>query len=206
VSSLATIVLVASVEAGDLPEPCFDFDTTVVEPLRPSIPLVPGRDNSSFGTYPSGVAWASTRAELDMPISVLYERLLDHRNHKDMKKTVVKTTEVPRPGYLQFQRVEILVTVRKLLFKAKLKWTEEWGFSLVEGTREAPLRIVASYQKTDGGTKHLKHQCGSYTLQAIDSASSDLAMYDEVLADRRDAEDTRKMQAGILRSIRRHQP
>jgi hypothetical protein len=177
-----------------------------VEPLRPSIPMLPGRDNSAFGTYPGGVDWASTRALLAMPISVLYARLLDHRNHKDMKKTALKTTEVPRAGYLQFQRVDIVVTVRKLLVKVKLRWTEEWGFSLVEGTPEAPRRILASYQKTPGGTKHLRHQCGSYVLQAIDDESSDLAMYDEVVADRRSAEDTRNMQAGILLNLRRQQP
>ena len=71
-SSVATIVLAAWVEADDPPRPCFDFDTTVGEPLRPSIPMVLGRDNSVFGTYPSGVDWASTRARLAMPISVLY--------------------------------------------------------------------------------------------------------------------------------------
>ena len=32
------------------------------------------------------------------------------------------------------------------------------------------------------------------------------AMYDEVVADRRDAEDTRNMQAGILVNLRREQP
>jgi hypothetical protein len=205
-TTLAAILLASSVEAAEPPRPCFDFDTTVVEPLRPPIAILPGRDNSVFGTDPGGVDWASTRAHMAMPISDLYARLLDHRNHKDMKKTVLETTEIERPGYLRFQRVDIAVTVRKLLFKATLRWTEEWGFSLVEGTPEAPLRIVASYQKTSGGTKHLKHQCGSYVLQAIDEGSSDLSMYDEIVADRRDAEDTRDMQAGILRNIRRQQP
>ena len=70
------------------------------------IPLVPGRDNSAFGTYANGVDWAATRARVAMPIGELYAKLLDHRNHKDMKKTVLETTELERPGYLAFQRVD----------------------------------------------------------------------------------------------------
>ena len=167
--------------------------------------MIPGRDNSVFGTYPNGVDWSATRARMAMPITELYARLLDHRNHKDMKKTVLSTSEMERPGYLDFQRVDVVVTLRALFLRKKIAWAEEWGFTLVEGTREAPHRIVASYQKVDG-TRYLKHQCGSYVLQALDEATSDLSMYDEVIADRRDAEDTRKMQAGILENIRGPQP
>jgi hypothetical protein len=122
-----------------------------------------------------------------------------------MKKTVLSTTELERPGYLDFQRVDIAVTLRALFLKVKVAWTEEWAFALTEGTRESPRRIVASYQKVDG-TRHLKHMCGSYVLQAVDDATSDLSMYDEVIARRRSAEDTREMQAGILGHIRGAEP
>ena len=205
VAGLLAVALVGFGEAADPVGPCFDFTTTVVDPLHPPIPMIPGRDNSVFGTYPNGVDWSATRARMAMPITELYARLLDHRNHKDMKKTVLSTSEVERPGYLDFQRVDVVVTLRALFFKKKIAWAEEWGFTLVEGTREAPLRIVASYQKVDG-TRYLKHQCGSYVLQALDEATSDLSMYDEVIADRRNAEDTRKMQAGILENIRGEEP
>jgi hypothetical protein len=140
-----------------------------------------------------------------MPLADLYRRLKDHRNLKDMKKTALTTTEVQRPGFLDFQRVDIVVTIRALFFKTKIAWTEEWGYTLLEGTPEAPRRILATSQKV-AGTSHLKHQCASYLLQAIDETSADLAMYDEVLADRRDAEDTRNMQAGILESLRSAAP
>jgi hypothetical protein len=205
-ASLPFIALAASVEGADPPRSCFDFDTTIVEPLQPPIPMVPGRDNSAFGTRPSGVSWASTRARMAMPIAALYAKLRDHRNHKDMKKTVLTTTELRRAGYLDFQRVDIVVTVRALLFPVKIRWTEEWGFSLIEGTPDAPRKILASHQKVDSKTKHLRHQCGSYVLQALDDASSDLSMYDEVIASHRSGEDTRNMQAGILSNLRRRQP
>jgi len=198
---LLTIPSAAFAESAPAPSPCFDFGTRVVDPLRPPIPIVEGRDNSVFGTYRNGVNWASTRAVLDMPITTLYARILDHRNHKDMKKTTLSTRVVERPGYLEFHDVDIVVTLRALFFKVRIAWSEEWGFTLVDGTREAPRRIVASYQRT-GGTRYLKHQCGSYVLQAREHGTSDLALYDEVIADHRSAEDTRNMQAGILRNLR----
>jgi hypothetical protein len=204
--ALLPLALAATGHTAEPPRrPCFDFSTTITEPLHPPIPMTGGRDNSVTGTYSDGVSWAGTRATLAMPITELYRKLLDHRNHKDMRKTKLSTRSVERPGYLEFQIVDIVVTVRAVLFKVKIAWSEEWGFVLVEGTREAPRRIVASYQKVDG-TTHLKHQCGSYVLQAIDDGSADLSMYDEVLADRRDAEDTRRMQAGILEKLRGQGP
>jgi hypothetical protein len=205
-SSLLISAVPASVEGADPPPRCFDFADTIVEPLQPPIPMVSGRDNSTFGTRPGGVVWASTRARIAKPIAAVYAKLRDHRNHKDMKKTRLTTTELRRPGYLDFQRVDVLVTVRALLLPVKLPWTEEWGFSLIEGTPDAPRKILASYQKVRSRTKHLRHQCGSYVLQALDDGSSDLSMYDEVIASHRSAEDTRKMQAGILANLRRQEP
>jgi hypothetical protein len=167
--------------------------------------MIAGRDNSAFGTHGNGINWAATRAVVKMPIAALYAKLLDHSNHKDMKKTTLSTTVRERPGYLEFHNVDIVVTLRALFFKVRIAWSEEWGYSLVEGTREAPRKIVASYQRI-GGNRHLKHQCGSYVLQAHDEATTDLSLYDEVVADRRSAEDTRNMQAGILRNIRGQGP
>jgi hypothetical protein len=204
-AGLLTVALAGSGKAADSPRPCFDFTTTVVDPLHPPIPMIPGCDNSAFGTYPNGVHWSATRARMAMPITELYARLRDHRNHKDMKKTVLSTSEMERPGYLDFQRVDVVVTLGALFIKKKVRWAEEWGYVLVEGTREAPRRIVASYQKVEG-TRYLKHQCGSYVLEALDEATADLSMYDEVVAARRDAEDTRNMQAGILGNIRSQEP
>src|SRR6185295_3486254 len=100
---------------------------------------------------------------------------------------------------------DVVVTLRALFVKVKVAWTEEWGYSLVEGTREAPRKIVVSYQKI-AGTRHIEHQCGSYVLQAHDQATTDLSLYEEIKADRRSAEDTRDMHAGILRNLRGQGP
>ena len=198
-STLLTLALAAFGEGAE--PPCFDFSQKIVDPLRPPIPRVEGRDNSTYGTYPNGIDWASGRAVMAMPIAALYQKLLDHRNVKDMKKTTLTTTVIERPGYLAFHHVDVVVRIRALFVKMKIAWTEAWAYSLVEGTPEAPRKIVVSYQKI-GGARVIKHQCGSYVLQAIDESTTDLSLYEEIRADHRSAEDTRNMHAGILRNLR----
>src|SRR5262245_56888901 len=179
---------------------CFDFDQKIVEPLRPPIPLVEGRDNSQSGTYRNGIDWASTRAVLDMPIATAYAKMLDHDNQKDMKKTTLTTKVLERPGYLRFVLVDVVVTVRALFIKAKVAWIEAWGYALADGTETDPRRIFISYQKA-AGTRHIQRQCGSYVLEARGN-ETDISMYEEVKADHRSAEDTREMHAGILENMR----
>jgi hypothetical protein len=199
-SGVLIVALAGAAEAAEPHGPCFDFSRVIVEPLRPPIPVVPGRDNSAFGTYPNGIDWAAGRARVELPILELYAKLLDHRHVKDMKKTTLTTKVLERPGYLAFRRVDVVVALRMLFVRMKIAWTEEWGYSLADGTHEAPRRIVVSYQKV-GGTRHLQHQCGSYVLEAR-GQSTDLSLYEQVKADRRSAEDTRDMHAGILRNLR----
>jgi hypothetical protein len=181
--------------------PCFDFRQKVVEPLSPRIPLLDGRDNHVFGTYPTGINWAAARVILEMPVEETYARLLDHRNVKDMKKTTLTTTVLDRPDYIAFHRVDVVVRLRFLMLKKDLPWTEEWAYSLTEGTERAPRQIVVSYQKV-AGTTHIKRQCGSYVLEARDGATTDLSLYEEIKAARRSARDTRDMHRGIIRNLR----
>jgi hypothetical protein len=187
--------------SGDGEGPCFDFSRPVVEPLRPRIALLEGRDHSTFGTYPNGVDWAATRAVLAMPVRSAYAKVLDHRNEKDMRKTTLTTKVLERPGFLQFDLVDVVVTLRVILFKVKVAWTEAWGYTLVEGTESDPRKIVVSYQKV-AGTGHIQRQCGSYVLEAR-GAATDISMYEEIKAARRSARDTRDMHAGILENLRR---
>jgi hypothetical protein len=195
------LLLVLAAGAPAIEATCFDFSRPVREPLRPPILLTEGRDNSTYGTYPNGVDWASGRALLAMPIAEVYAKLLDHENVKDMSKTTLTTTVEERDGYLQFHKVDLVVTVRALFLKVKVAWTEAWGYVLTEGTAEHPLKIVVSYQKI-AGSSHIQRECGSYVLEARGQAETDLAMYEETKADRRSARDTRDMHAGILAGLR----
>lgn len=195
------IALALATPLGAAASTCFDFRVPVVEPLRPPIPLLAEGDNHVFGTYADGVDWASGRALVKRPITAVYPMFLDHRNLKDSTRTTVVTTVLERPDYLAFHNVDVTVRIRALFFKLKLLWTEAWGYSLVEGTREAPSKIVITYQKI-AGTPHIERQCGSYVLTARDSATTDVALYEEIKADRRNAEDTRDMHKGVLATLR----
>jgi hypothetical protein len=191
--------------AAELAGPCFDYRERIAKPLQPPIELVPGRDNHTFGRDPKGFDWAAGRAVLAMPIRTALDRLRDHRNLKDMKKTdLTVRVDDERPPHLALQWVDVVVTLRALFVKMKILWTEAWAFTLVEGTRDEPQRIVASYQKVSG-TRHIQHLCGSYVLQARDDGTTDISMYEEVKADRRSARDTSNMHRGILRNIRNPQ-
>jgi hypothetical protein len=197
-----SLALAASVQASDHKAPCFDFEhDRVVEPLRPLLAPPDGGDSSAFGDYPGGVAWAARRTIVEMPIRTVYEKLLDHRNVKDMKKTTLSTTTVERPGYMQFHLVDIVVRLRALFVKMKIAWTEAWAYCLTDGSEEDPRSIVVSYQKV-AGSHHIERQCGSYVLQAREDGTTDLSMYEEIKASRRSARDTRDMHIGILRNIR----
>ena len=123
----------------------------------------------------------------------------------NMSKTTLKTTVLERPDYLAFHLVEVVVRLRFLLLTRDVPWTEEWAYSLAEGTEAAPRRIVVSYQKV-AGTTHIKRECGSYELEARDDGTTDLSMYEEVKADRRSAQDTSEMHRGIVKNLRGPRP
>src|SRR5688572_21486713 len=147
----------SSVPAADAAETCFDFSQKVVQPLTVPIPLVAGIDNHVFGTYPTGIGWASARVVVGMPVEATYTHLLDHRNVKDMSRMTLSTTVLDRPGYMAFHNVEVVLTLRALFLKMELPWTEQWAYSLIDGSAQAPRRIVVSYQKLAGGTRHVQH-------------------------------------------------
>lgn len=200
----ATVLIPASAGrlcADDSARKCFDLGVPVTEPLHPPIPLLEGSDNTAFATYPNGIDWAAVRGVIRQPIEVVYSRLLDHRNLKDMSKTTLETQVLERPGLLEYHLVSIAVAVNVVFFKKTITWSEEWGFSLAGGTRERPEKIVASYQKVDG-TKYLKHQCGSYVLQRLPTGFTDISLYEEVRASHRSARDTLNMHLGNLRKLR----
>lgn len=187
--------------ADDSARKCFDLGVPVTEPLHSPIPLLEGRDNTAFGTYPDGIDWAAARGVIREPIEVVYARLLDHRNVKDMTRTKLETQVLQRPGLLEYHVVSIAVTVNVVFFKKTIAWSEEWGFSLAQGTPERPERIVASYQKLEG-TSYLKHECGNYVLQRQPDGFTDISLYEEVKATRRSARDTLSMHLGNLRKLR----
>jgi len=180
---------------------CFDVETGFDRPLHEPIALSGSGDTSLHGERADGTQWAATRAVLDLPARALLEKLRDHRNVKDMSRTVLAARRFEHPDYLELCHVDVDVTVKALFIKLHLRWTEEWAYRLLAGSTERPELVVANYQKI-AGTNHIRHQCGSYVIRRIDEDRSDLFMYEEIRARRRSSEDTRDMHRGILRNIR----
>jgi hypothetical protein len=191
----------APVATAAEPSPCFDVEAGFDRPLHEPIAYLGSEDTSLHGDRPDGTHWAATRAVLDLPARVLLEKLRDHRNVKDMSRTVLTARRFEHPDYLELCHVDVDVTVKALFVKLHLRWTEEWAYRLLAGSPERPELVVANYQKI-AGTNHIRHQCGSYVIRRIDDDRSDLFMYEEIRARRRSSEDTRDMHRGILRNIR----
>jgi hypothetical protein len=195
--SVSVPLPLAAVEPG----PCFDVAAGFDRPLHEPIALGGSGDRSLHGERPDGTHWAATRAVVDLPAGALLGKLRDHRNVKDMSRTVLEARRLPDPDYLELCHVDVDVTVKALFVSLHVRWTEEWAYRLLAGSPERPDLVVANYQKI-AGTKHIVHQCGSYVIRRIDADRSDLFMYEEIRARRRSAEDTRNMHLGILRNIR----
>jgi len=183
------------------PGPCFDVSRGFDAPLHPPVSLLPGRDHSEHGTRPDGVDWAATRAVVELPTRRLLDKLLDPRNLKAMDKTRLVVREREHPGYLALRRIDVVVRARALFVGFDVSWTEEWAWRVLAGSPEEPQRVLGNYQKV-AGTRHIRHECGSYLLEQIDSGRTDLFLYEETAAKRRSSKDTRDMHRGILRNIR----
>jgi len=200
--TIAMVGALLAVASSRADERCFDTTAAYGRPLREPFPVIESGDDTRHGTYDTGIDWAATRAVVRMPIETVMAKLLDHRNVKNMSKTELATRCRDEPGpYLALCEVDVDVTVKALLLKLHVRWTEEWAYSLIAGTPEAPSQVVINYQKV-AGTGHIRHQCGSYVLRSLAPAATDVFLYDEIRAKRRSSTATSEMHLGILRNIR----
>ena len=198
---VSSVVPAGLVVADDSASSCFDVAAGFEAPLREPIPLGEGGDVSIHGRRPDGIDWAATRAIVDLPAGRVLASLRDHRNVKDMSRTVLQARRQEQPGYLEVCHLDIDVTVRAIFLKLHVRWTEEWAYRLLRGSAERPEVALVNYQKI-AGTKHIRHQCGSYLIRSLGDSRTDLFMYEEISARRRSSKDTSDMHCGILRNIR----
>jgi len=176
---------------------CFDF-TTVPDPLVAPIPLDPTQDTSSFAQFPSGIDWAAARGIVARPIVTVYKLLLDHYTWKPPGKNKLETVEIQKPGFKDFHLVKIVLKPFPLI---AITWEEEWAYALVDGTDTDPKKFLISYQKASG-TSHLQHLCGSVILTALTPESTDVFLYEQCKASRRNAEDIANGHLGTLKTLR----
>lgn len=161
--------------------------------------MVGGEDKSASGEAGDGVNWAAVRAQAGKPIATLYQLLLDHGNTRSPRVDEMALEKLENPAYLNLELVRFLI--KPFLF-VKIRWTEEWGFALAEGTVQDPREIVVSYEKTDG-TSHIEHLCGNMVLRKLTDKSTDVFLYEEAKATGRKVKDTLDGLLGTLKTLRK---
>ena len=199
---IQVIFLILSTSTAAASGPCFNFETKIVKPLRAPIALVQGVDAADKGTMDEGAEgrnWAVVRAKVDKSLDTVYQLLLDHKTTSSPRVAEMTVEKIESPSYLQLEQVKFLI--KPFLF-VRVRWTEEWGFALAEGTRESPREIVISYEKTEG-TSHIEHLCGNMVLRKLTDKSTDVFLYEEAKATNRKATDTLNGLLGTLKTLRK---
>ncbi len=198
---LAAILFSAPVHA--LTQGCFStFEQKITQPLIEPPGLHAGSISTTLGVRKDDdVEFAGARATVERPLKAVYLWLLDHRNWKDMSKTEMKVSELAKPGYLNFHKVDVKVNVWGFI---TLPWVEEWAYALIQGTEKEPKEILVSYQKIDG-TWRIKRLCGSIRLKAAGD-KTDLFFYEESLAQHYPAKRILEMHLSNLKTLNNGKP
>jgi hypothetical protein len=192
IQDLFALVLVVIIGCLSAPEQChasscFDFSKSITGVLRPA------RNNTkaeqSGKVSPNGDEyWATVQGDVSIPIKVIYAYLADRDSTKSSRVDEMHVDIEQDPNFLLKQIVHNEVHPFPFV---TVKWTDEWAFSLLEGTFGDPKKILISYEKI---------------LITADSGSSKshVFLYEEAEATGRSQEDTAKGLKGTLDSIRTH--
>ena len=195
------IILIAFLMGAVLSIPsahaCFDFNTKVLQPIRPApTQFEIGKDEAK--SVEGDLDWAETSGVVEKPISELYQMLLDPHTIRNGGNTRVVTTEIPTPLYLK--KIDQDITVKPVFFLT-LNWKETWAYVLKDGTPEDPKSILISYEKKSG-TSHIHHLCGNILLQSLKPKETGVYLYEELNGDRRTAQDVLNGIKGTLHTLR----
>lgn len=179
---------------------CFDLTQPTTQLLKsPPSKFEAKKDISNFGTdSKTNNDWGEVSGVIQKPILAIIDQLVDPKTIRNDDNTTVKIKDLKIPGFLK--RVQEKIIIKPFLF-ITIEWTEDWGFSVKDGTLKNPKSVVVSYQKTEG-TSHIKHFCGNMLLQTQKDGTTGIYLYEEVQADRRSAEDVMNGLIGTLRTLR----
>lgn len=185
---------------GAEPKLCFDFNTKVAKPMKEPLALKPDADHSAFGKYDqNGVTWASLRGTVNKPVKQLLNLLLDHNTTKSPRVDEMNVVDLTSPHYLARHDVKFLIKPFPLI---KVRWTEQWAYTLLSGSPDDPQEVLISYQKSEG-TSHIEHLCGSVLLRKLGPNNTDVFQYEEAKATQRTPEDTLNGNIGTLKTLRK---
>lgn len=180
---------------------CFDFSKKSIPlPKKPTIlaDAVLPRISSKSGRMSANMFWGAARGQVGRPIQELIQEISAHETMKSGRVHDMAVIPLETQDFLIRQQIEY--TVIPFMF-VKIKWTEDWAFNLIQGTKEDPKEVQIFYQKTEG-TSHIKHLCGSIVLTKIDPKITDVFYYEEAQATSRSEQDTVKGLIGTIRTFR----
>ena len=197
-----TLLFSVSSPAGATPSdpaPCFKLDQVNLKTLRPARTAT-AEDQSSSGTEKdTDLQWAEASGLVPKPLEEVLTRLMDPMTTRDPEITRLETSVVKIPGALLKQSIGVKV---KPIFFLTLEWLEEWMFAEKPGNGPQAREVVISYQKISG-TSHIRHFCGNMTLRQIGPNNTSVSIYEEIIADRRKAEDVERGLQGTLKVLRK---
>jgi hypothetical protein len=170
---------------------CFDFSKVITDPLRNPT------NSDRSGTLPQGYSWASVRETVHPDLDRILKDLIAHGTTKSPRVNKMEIKDLKDPRYLAKQEVQF--EVDPFVF-VTVKWTETWAFAVTNGPQDHPMRVVISYEKTDG-TSHIEHLCGSYVLERQKDGQTDVYIYEEAKATGRNEKDTLNGLKGNLKAF-----
>jgi hypothetical protein len=177
---------------------CFDFSKSITEVVRPARKTAKAE---ASGRVSGDEYWAVVQGDVPSSVKRIYTFLSDRNSTKSSRVDEMHVDIETDPNFLLKQVVHSEVDPFPFV---TVKWTDEWGFSLLEGTPDNPKKILISYEKIEG-TTHIKHLCGNIEISAeSDGSKSHVFLYEEAEATGRSQEDTLKGLKGTLESIRSH--
>ena len=161
--------------AGRMETPCFDLSQPVTKSLvEAPVGASPG-DQGDAGETQDGRVWARLRGRVAKPIERVLAMLQDHQLMRDPSIDDLTVERRERGPHLARLRVHSVV---KPFLVGRVEWTDEWAYTLVAGTPEAPRTIVVAYQKI-AGTRAIAHFCGNVVLRRLDAATTEVYQYEE---------------------------
>jgi hypothetical protein len=180
---------------------CFNFSAPITQVLHPEriskVPAVSGKIKSKDN---DDLFWATVQGDVPASVKMLYTFLSDRNSTKSSRVDKMKVATEQDPQYLLKQKTEYEVDPFPFV---TVKWTEEWGFSLLKGTPANPLQVLVSYEKIEG-TSHIKHLCGNILLKSDSEGGTHVLLYEEAQATGRSQEDTLNGLKGTLKQLRDH--
>ena len=174
---------------------CFDLSKKITKPLLENISFK--KNEEGHPSYEKDTIGA-TEGTVSKSISSIYKLLIDHNTTKSSSVDEMSVEEKQDANNLARHLVKFKVFPFPFV---TIEWTEDWAYTLLEGTKEAPIKILITYQKIEG-TSHIGKLCGSIVLKKVSENETHLTLIEDAKASRRDSKDTVEGLVGTIKTLR----